>query len=129
MKILAYGCVAIALSLTSVTGSAAPALLSAEQAFPIQISSTQDNEAEIRWTIPEHYYLYQHKIEVKHGQHSVPLTLPPAMQLHDDNYGKVQVYFQQLALHVPTQATTEYQVTWQGCAQDRVCYPDRKSVV
>lgn len=123
MKILAYGCVAIALSLTSVTGSAAPALLSAEQAFPIQISSTQDNEAEIRWTIPEHYYLYQHKIEVKHGQQSVPLTLPPATQLHDDNYGKVQVYFEQLALHVPTQVATEYQVTWQGCAQDRVCYP------
>lgn len=123
MKILAYGCVAIALSLTSVTGSATPALLSAEQAFPIQISSIQDNEAEIRWTIPEHYYLYQHKIEVKHGNQSVPLQLPLAQQLQDDNYGKVQVYFQQLQLHVATQPTTEYQVTWQGCAQDRVCYP------
>jgi len=33
------------------------------------------------------------------------------------------VYYQQLQLHIPTQASQQYQVTWQGCAQDRVCYP------
>lgn len=122
MKILAYGAVAV-FSLWATQAMAAPTLLSAEQAFPIQISSSQLNETEISWNIPQDYYLYQHKLEVKQGNRALPLQFPAAEQLHDDNFGQVQVYFHQLKLHVPAQPSTQYQVTWQGCAKDRVCYP------
>lgn len=122
MKILAYGATAV-FSIWAASVLAAPALLSAEQAFPIQISSSQLNETEISWEIPQDYYLYQHKLEVKQGSHVLPLQLPKAEPLHDDNFGQVQVYFHQLKLHVPAQPSAKYQVTWQGCAKDRVCYP------
>lgn len=98
-------------------------LLSAEEAFPIQIESVSAQEVQLHWNIPEHYYLYQHKFEVRQGQHILPLKLPKADDLHDDNYGQTQVYYQQVQFKVPTQASQTYQVTWQGCAKDRICYP------
>lgn len=122
MKIFAYGAVVAVLSLGTAL-KAESELLSPEKAFPLTVVSSSDQEAELSWKIPPQYYLYQHKIEVKQGNQPVIFKLPPAEKLHDENYGQVQVYYQQLTLHVPTQASQQYQVTWQGCAQDRVCYP------
>ena len=102
---------------------AQPALLSAEEAFPVQVESVSAQEVQLHWDIPEHYYLYQHKFEVRQGQHVLPLTLPKAQALFDDNYGQTQVYYQQVQFNVPAQASQTYQVTWQGCAKDRICYP------
>lgn len=51
------------------------------------------------------------------------LQLPPAEDLYDENYGHTQVYYQQLKVQIPTQAGQTYQVSWQGCAKDRLCYP------
>lgn len=102
---------------------AQPALLSAEEAFPVQVESVSAQEVELHWDIPEHYYLYQHKFEVRQGQQVLPLTLPKSQALFDDNYGQTQVYYQQVQFNVPAQASQTYQVTWQGCAKDRICYP------
>ncbi len=115
--------VSLALGMLSSMSYAETALLSAEQALPIQVISTSQQQAELRWDIPEQYYLYQHKIEVKQGAEQLKLDLPPAEKLYDENYGQVQVYYQQLKLNIPTQAGQKYQVTWQGCAKDRICYP------
>jgi len=102
---------------------AQPALLSAEEAFPVQVESVSAQEVQLHWDIPEHYYLYQHKFEVRQGQQVLPLTLPKAQALFDDNYGQTQVYYQQVQFNVLAQASQTYQVTWQGCAKDRICYP------
>ena len=99
------------------------ALLSAEEAFPVQVESVSAQEVQLHWDIPEHYYLYQHKFEVRQGQQVLPLTLPKAQALFDDNYGQTQVYYQQAQFKVPAKASQTYQVTWQGCAKDRICYP------
>jgi len=122
MNISAYGAMAAALAFSAAL-QAEPALLSSEEAFPLTVISSSAQEAELSWKMPPNYYLYRHKIEVRQGSQPVALQLPPAETLHDDNYGRVQVYYQQLQLHIPTQASQQYQVTWQGCAQDRVCYP------
>lgn len=98
-------------------------LLSADEAFPVQIESVSAQEVQLQWRIPEHYYLYQHKFAVHEGQQSLPLILPKAQELYDDNYGQTEVYYQQVQFKVPTQASKTYQVTWQGCAKDRICYP------
>ena len=105
---------------------AEPALLTAEQALPLQVISTSQDQAELSWDIPKQYYLYKHKIEVKQGTHVLKLDLPPAKDLHDDNYGQVQVYYDRLKVNMPTQAGQNYQVTWQGCAKDRICYPPQQ---
>ncbi|WP_286739282.1 MULTISPECIES: protein-disulfide reductase DsbD [Acinetobacter] len=108
--------------LSNIAQAEAP-LLSPEQAFPLSISSVTQQQAELSWEIPKNYYLYQHKVEVKQGSQPMTLQLPPAEDLYDENYGHTQVYYQQLKVQIPTQAGQTYQVSWQGCAKDRLCYP------
>lgn len=108
--------------LSNITQAEAP-LLSPEQAFPLSISSVTQQQAELSWEIPQNYYLYQHKVELKQGSQPMTLQLPPAEDLYDENYGHTQVYYQQLKVQIPTQAGQTYQVSWQGCAKDRLCYP------
>ena len=122
MKKLAYGAAAAVL-LFSAAVQADTALLSPEEAFPFSVISSSEQQAELSWDIPPNYYLYQHKISVQQGSQPLTLNLPPAESLHDDNFGQVQVYYHQLQLQIPTQASQQYHVTWQGCAKDRVCYP------
>ena len=50
--------------LSNIAQAEAP-LLSPEQAFPLSISSVTQQQAELSWEIPQNYYLYQHKVEVK----------------------------------------------------------------
>jgi len=82
---------AVLLAFCSTFLHAQQALLSAEEAFPVQVESVTAQEVQLHWDIPEHYYLYQHKFEVRQGQHVLPLKLPKAEDLHDDNYGQTQV--------------------------------------
>lgn len=98
-------------------------LLSAKDAFPFTVESTTEHSAQLHWDIPEHYYIYQHKFEVKQAGQVLKLELPPAHDLYDENYGHTQVYYQQVQFDLNTQASQTYQVTWQGCAKDRICYP------
>jgi thiol:disulfide interchange protein DsbD len=97
--------------------------LSPDQAFPFTVVSSSPQQAELSWEIPDNYYIYQHMVEVQQGGQILQLDLPPAEDLYDDNYGQTQVYYQQLQFNIPTQASQTYQVTWQGCAKDRLCYP------
>lgn len=98
-------------------------LLPPDQAFPFTAISSSSQRAELSWEIPENYYIYQHMVEVQQGGQTMQLDLPPAEDLYDDNYGQTQVYYQKLQFNIPTQASQTYQVTWQGCAKDRLCYP------
>lgn len=117
------GLIGSVILLCSMTLQAQEQLLAAEDAFSLSVESSSTHEAQLSWTIPDRYYLYQHKFEVRQGTQKLALNLPPATDLHDENYGHTQVYFHQVQFKVPTEASKTYQVTWQGCAQDRICYP------
>jgi thioredoxin:protein disulfide reductase len=101
-------------------------LRSAEAAFPIQVQSIEPDQISISWSIPENYYLYQHKVAVHQDQQRLQLNLPQAHDLYDENYGHTQVYYQALKFNIPSQPLQTYQVTWQGCAKDRLCYPPQQ---
>lgn len=109
--------------LFSMTLQAQEQLRSAEDAFSFTVESTGEHEAQLNWNIPQGYYLYQHKFEVRQGTQPLALKLPKATDLYDENYGHTQVYFQNVQFNIATDASKTYQVTWQGCAQDRICYP------
>ncbi|NNG76063.1 protein-disulfide reductase DsbD [Acinetobacter sp. ANC 4277] len=109
--------------LFSMTLQAQDQLLSAEDAFSFSVESNREHEAQLNWNIPQGYYLYQHKFEVQQGSQKLALKLPKATDLYDENYGHTQVYFHNVQFNIPTEASKTYRVMWQGCAQDRICYP------
>ncbi|MHA3116381.1 protein-disulfide reductase DsbD [Acinetobacter sp. ANC 4635] len=109
--------------------SHADELLPAEQAFQFSAESLSDHQAKLSWKIQPHYYLYQQKFTVQQGQQQLALKFPQAVSQHDDNFGQSRVYFNQVSFSIPTQPNQSYQVTWQGCAKDRLCYPPQKITI
>lgn len=99
------------------------ALLKAEDAFRFTVESIDSTHAQLSWQIEKDYYLYQQQFQITANQNSVSFDLPKAQPIHDDNYGQTNVYFDHLEITTQTQPLTTYQVTWQGCARDRICYP------
>lgn len=117
------GLICSVILLFSMTLQAQDQLLSAEDAFSFSVESNREHEAQLNWNIPQGYYLYQHKFEVRQGSQKLALKLPKATDLYDENYGHTQVYFHNVQFNIPAKASKTYRVTWQGCAQDRICYP------
>lgn len=124
-KIVAWllGTMLLIMSSLALSTHAAESLLSPEQAFSFSVESANSDQAVLSWKIQPNYYLYQHKFEVQQGQQSVRLNLPPATDQYDENFGHTKVYYSKVQFSIKTAPAQHYQVTWQGCAKDRICYP------
>ncbi|WP_343681916.1 protein-disulfide reductase DsbD [Acinetobacter baylyi] len=118
-----FGTILLMLSLLVLPTYAAESLLSPEQAFSFSVESTDSNQAVLSWKIQPNYYLYQHKFEVRQSEQSIRLNLPPATDQYDENFGHSKVYYSHVQFSIKTAPAQHYQVTWQGCAKDRICYP------
>ncbi|ESK38782.1 hypothetical protein P256_01601 [Acinetobacter nectaris CIP 110549] len=125
-KFLAALCIFIQCCLfftISATTRAEEPLLPAAQAFQFSANALDHQQASLAWMIAPNYYLYQHKFSIQENGHPVQLKFPSAVQQHDATFGTSLVYFNQVVLNIKTNANATYDVSWQGCAKDRLCYP------
>ncbi|KAA0069420.1 protein-disulfide reductase DsbD [Rhodanobacter sp. T12-5] len=111
-----------------VTGAPLPA----EQAFRFEALAQSPHQLLLRWTMPPGYYLYRDQTTLK-LEDAAGLGLKPAWPAgtahHDEHYGDVTVYFDQVELPVAVegdlagrkQLTVE--ASFQGCQDDGLCYP------
>ncbi len=108
-----------------------PRFLPAERAFPYAISLPEPGVIAIRWDIAPQYYLYKDKFTVsllKEGNavaHSV--SLPDAVAHHDEFFGNVEVYFNDVSLRATLEDMTisgdiSVILEFQGCAEAGFCY-------
>lgn len=105
------------------TSHAEEPLLPASQAFQFSANALDHQQASLSWSIAPHYYLYQQKFTIQENGKTVQLNFPQAVTQHDATFGKSLVYFNQVGLNIKTSANATYDVSWQGCAKDRLCYP------
>ncbi|MFC5527304.1 protein-disulfide reductase DsbD family protein [Rhodanobacter ginsengisoli] len=110
--------------------NAAP--LPAEQAFRFDALAQEPHRLLLRWTMPKGYYLYRDRTTLKLGD-GAGLRLKPVWPAgtthHDEHYGDVTVYFNQVELPVTiegelagrTRLTLE--ASFQGCQEGGLCYP------
>jgi thiol:disulfide interchange protein DsbD len=134
---LLYTGLAVALSLggnDDVFGNG-DALLTVDEA--IQVVPDQDWDHQkllVSFNLAEGVYLYQHRLGFTlrdangNELETFPdLPLPPGEQKNDEIYGDVQVYYHQLDVALPLRAVplaaTELEVRYQGCIENRLCYP------
>ena len=95
-----------------------------QQAF---IFSAQANgeKLDVNWQIADGYYLYKREIAVENnGTKLNELALPTAENYHDEFFGEVEIYRNELAFSLPLQpnGTNRIQVHYQGCTSG-FCYP------
>lgn len=113
-------------------GAANTRFLTADRAFVFH-ASQQGERVSLEWQITPGYYLYKHKIEIV----PIKLTLgnyllPTGKDHHDEVYGDVKIFTQQLLLDIPLkniQDDSELKITYQGCAASGFCYPPETEMV
>jgi thiol:disulfide interchange protein DsbD len=119
--------------LGSSTGNGAiGAPLPAEQAFRFEALAQGPQQLLVRWTMPKGYYLYRDQTTLK-LKDVAGLALHPAWPAgtahHDEHYGDVTVYFDQLELPVTVEGNLAgrtrlaLQASFQGCQDGGLCYP------
>lgn len=137
---LALSGVAAALSLggTSLGGDSGftdNAPPSVDEAIQVVADQDWDNQKLlVDFSLIDDVYLYKHRFgftlrDTKGNELETfaDLTLPAGEQKNDEIYGDVEVYFHQLSVTLPLRsvplAATELEVRYQGCIEDKLCYP------
>ncbi|WP_027484876.1 protein-disulfide reductase DsbD [Rhodanobacter sp. OR87] len=106
--------------------------LPAEQAFRFEALAQGPKQLLLRWTMPKGYYLYRDQTTLKLAD-AAGLALKPAWPAgtahHDEHYGDVTVYFDQVELPVTLEGDLAgrkqlaLQASFQGCQDGGLCYP------
>ena len=111
-------------------------LLPAEQAFNVSAKAISAELIEVSWGIADGYYLYRNKTSITTLSDGIELGVPdmPAGKTkHDEFFGDVVIYRNQLKITVPitnkkSLSSLKIQVKYQGCADIGICYPPQKKV-
>lgn len=121
------------LALLQATPSFAAEFLDPEQAFVLKAELKDNKQAVLRWNIATGYKLYRDKIGVSIKDGSAELAapvIPPGTPFVDPTTDeKLEIYHDSLRVDVPiTKASGKFTlaVTYQGCAEDGLCYPPTK---
>ncbi|WEN15173.1 protein-disulfide reductase DsbD [Rhodanobacter sp. AS-Z3] len=116
----------------SATGANTGAALPEAQAFRLEALMQGPQKLLLRWTMPKGYYLYRDQTSLKlldAGGVSLQPDWPAGTTHHDEHYGQVTVYFDQVELPLTLQGDLaghqqiDLQASFQGCQDGGLCYP------
>jgi thiol:disulfide interchange protein DsbD len=109
-----------------------------DEAFRFGAGMEQPDSVALTWIIAENYYLYRDRIEIATDTPNVTLgklQLPKGDPKHDEYFGDTEVYHEVLEASLPIARPAgaggklNLKVTYQGCAEDGICYnPITKNV-
>jgi len=110
-----------------------------EQAFILSADMDDAHTLTVRWDITDSYYLYRDKFGFElidaDGISIQAFELPRGKEKHDENFGLMEVFYDEIEVNLPlqrdnTKATEiQLQVKYQGCAEAGFCYPPMKQLL
>lgn len=110
--------------------------LEAEEAFQLDHIVTGPSVAVIRWQIPQFYYLYKDKFAFSSKDFIIEDIQFPTAQIKDDPFfGASEVYHDVVEATLRLTPITQNQkngilnITYQGCWEGGICYPQLKTSV
>jgi thioredoxin:protein disulfide reductase len=123
-------------------GADQPEFLDPEIAFRFS-SQQQHGVVRLAWDIAPGYYLYRDRFKLAvENPRLTPLfeNMPAGEMKEDPEFGRVEIYRNQLILHAKLELAeglssqdvsnnVDLSVTYQGCAEDGICYPPIKKTV
>ncbi|MEO0435778.1 MAG: protein-disulfide reductase DsbD domain-containing protein [Pseudomonadota bacterium] len=119
-----------------------PVFLPVEEAYRLAVEQVGPNEILLLWQIQPGYYLYRHSLEFSATRNgdavAVSSSIPEGLQREDEYFGKVEVYYSELAVSLSfdgplvegslvegSLAGNKLEISSQGCADAGLCYPPR----
>ncbi len=116
-----------ALPATLATSNAPKTFLMPEEAFKVSISTAAAQDLAVAFTPAPGYYLYRDRIKIVDATETSVgrIAFPQAESKQDPSFGRVWVYHHPFAVDVslPADPPRELAVTYQGCAEQGICYP------
>lgn len=118
--------------------AASDEILDPEIAFRVSADAYSNNQLILNWDIKPGYYLYKDKFKVEPVNADISLgdaVFPKGKVKNDPAFGHVEVYYGQNSVSIPlvrndlNQQTFDLAVAYQGCKEDKVCYPPIKKVL
>lgn len=106
----------------------AASFLEPEDAFRLNVREQGAGQVELQWKIAPGYYLYRDRIAAT-GDAALTLTKPSGETKEDPNFGTVEVYHDSVNVHVAAANARTLKVTWQGCADQGLCYPPEEKTI
>ena len=110
--------------------------LEAEEVFKLDHIVTGQSVAVIRWQIPQFYYLYKDKFAFSSKDFIIEYINFPTAQIKDDPFfGAIEVYYDVVEATVRLTPITKNQkngilnITYQGCWEGGICYPQLKTLL
>jgi thiol:disulfide interchange protein DsbD len=104
--------------------------LPVSQAFRPGVVGLAGKEIRVRFEIAPEYYLYRHRLGFAltgNGATIGQVPLPQGASRHDEFFGDVEVYYNQLEVVLPLEgelaADQLLRIDFQGCADAGLCYP------
>lgn len=101
--------------------------LPGELAFRATMMSGRSGEIIVRWEMPDGYYLYRDKMkfEAGGGLRISRISAPTGLVKDDAFLGKVEIYRDAVSVVIDRAAAPggTLKVAYQGCAEDKICYP------
>lgn len=116
--------------------AAKPPTLSNDQAFIPQVTMNSGESITATWRIADGYYLYKEKFEFNVASNDFVklgvIEFPQGDIKQDKYFGTQEVYHDEVSIHIPIMASEPgdftFQVKYQGCAEEGICYsPKRKT--
>ena len=114
-------------------GEEEPEFLSPEEAFQLSVAPGQSGNLVATFKVAPQYYMYRDKIQFSvispAGVSVTGLSLPPADEKDDPNFGKMFVYHQSFNVGISLAGlpadtkTIKIAATHQGCSEKGICYP------
>jgi thioredoxin:protein disulfide reductase len=104
--------------------------LPVDEAFVLSHEVIDGDTLQLRWVMPDGYYLYRHRLGFQTREGSPVLLgdarIPEGKHKVDEFEGDVEVYYHELVVTVPLMGDISGQeigVRYQGCADAGLCYP------
>ncbi len=104
--------------------------LPVDEAFVLSHEVIDGDTLQMRWVMPDGYYLYRHRLGFQTREGSPVLLgearIPEGKHKVDEWEGDVEVYYHELVVTVPLLGDItgqEVGVSYQGCADAGLCYP------
>ncbi|POR52441.1 protein-disulfide reductase DsbD [Bosea psychrotolerans] len=100
---------------------------SADEVFRLGVERAADHSLVLTWTALPGHYLYRESLKAQRPDGTRLALVTPAGEQKDDlNFGPTEIYHGQTQALIPAggaPATGTIIVTYQGCAEQGICYP------
>lgn len=142
MRLIALACLSSCLLVPAASagllgsGPADDGIVPVEQAFTLQAPLWDQGKLMLGFDIAPGCYLYRNKLSIEAiepgGYALGKMLLPPGASHQDEHFGTVEIYRNAVEVRfdpVSAQPPTKLRVRFQGCAEDKVCYPMQTRIV